>query len=117
MAFDKKDVRKIKNATQEELSKLQHEYETLTDNVRGMSPVGLFLIAVAGIAVILTFQSNVLDLVGLALFLWPLYIFVRRGAHKEGYFDGYYDLLTKMGGKANDSTHETHEHQDKPTQG
>ena len=92
-------MRKIKKATRDELDIVHKEYEALMASVRGMSPVGLFLIALAGIAVVLYFTSNLLDLVGLALMLYPLYVFIRRGAHREGYFEGYYDLMTKAEGR------------------
>lgn len=89
--------KKIKKATKEELGKLQQEYEALMGRVQGMSPIALLVIAVVGIVVILTFQSNFLDLIGLVLLLYPLYIFVQRSAHREGYFEGYYEMMTKMG--------------------
>jgi len=97
MKFNKKDVRKLKNATKEELGKLQKEYEALMKDVQGMSPAGLLMIAIAGIAVILFFRNNVMDFIGLIMILYPLYIFVQRGAHREGYFEGYYDMMTKLG--------------------
>lgn len=96
MKFSKKNVRKIKNATREELDNLQKEYESLIKNVNGMSPAGLLVIAVAGIAVILFFRSNLLDFIGLIMILYPLYVFVKRGAHREGYFEGYYEMMTKI---------------------
>jgi hypothetical protein len=95
MPFGKKEVRKIKKATQEELAMLHKEYNALMKNVNGLSPAGLLLIAIAGIAVILYFQSSILDFIGLVMLLYPLYIFIRRGAHREGYFEGYYEMLTK----------------------
>lgn len=100
MKFSKKDVRKLKSATKEELGKLQKEYEALMKDVQGMSPVGLLAIAVAGIAVILFFKNNVFDFIGLAMILYPLYLFIQRGAHREGYFEGYYDMMTKLGSQA-----------------
>ncbi|PIR41681.1 MAG: hypothetical protein COV30_02460 [Candidatus Yanofskybacteria bacterium CG10_big_fil_rev_8_21_14_0_10_37_15] len=96
MKLDKKNIRKIKNATKEELAKLQEEYETLLKDVRGMSPAGLLVIAAAGVAVILFFRNNFLDFIGLVMILYPLYIFIQRGAHRKGYFEGYYDLMTKI---------------------
>lgn len=112
MKFSKKDVRKIKSATKEELDKLQKEYEALTKNIRGMSPAGLLVIAVAGIAVILYFRNNLFDFIGLIMILYPLYIFIQRGAHREGYFEGYYDMMTKMG-----SHQAEHTNSEKPSQG
>lgn len=99
MKFNKKDVRKITNATKEELEKLQKEYEALMKDVNGMSPAGLIFIAVLGIAVILYFQSNLFDFVGLVMLLYPLYVLIQRGGHKEGYFEGYYDMMTKVGNR------------------
>ena len=97
MKFKKKDIRKIKNATKEEMGKLQDEYEALMKNVNSMSPAGLLAIAVLGIAVILYFRTNLLDFIGLIMLLYSLYIFIQRGAHREGYFEGYYDMMTKVG--------------------
>src|SRR3546814_15590340 len=97
MTFGKKDVRKIKKATQEELNRVQKEYESFMKNVHGMSPAGLLALAVAGIVLILLFQNNILDLIGLAILLYALYVFVKRGAHRKGYFEGYYDMMTKLG--------------------
>lgn len=99
MEIKKKDVKKIKNATKEELGKLQEEYKTASKNVSGMSPAGLLAIAVAGIVVIFYFQNKLLILIGLIMLLSPIYIFIRRGAHREGYFEGYYDMMTKFGSR------------------
>jgi len=106
MKFTKKDARKIKKATKEELDKLQNEYEALMDNVSGMSPAGLLLIAVAGVAVILLFRSNIFDLIGLAMLLYPLYILAQRGAHREGYFEGYYDMMKKASSRDDNTNSE-----------
>ena len=100
MAFEKKDVRKIKKATKEELGKLQQEYEAVVGNIRGMSLAGLLVIAVAGVAVILYFRSNVFDIIGLVLLLYPLYVLIQRGAHREGYLEGDYEMMTKAGTRA-----------------
>lgn len=100
------NVRKIKKATQEELSKLHEEYKAFSKSVGGMSPLGLFSIAVAGIVVILAFQSNLFDLIGLAMVFGPLYIFVHRGAHKKGYFEGYYEMMTKIGSRTESTNSE-----------
>lgn len=102
MKFNKKDVRKIKNATQEELSKLQEEYEAVTKNIHTMSPAGLMAIAVFGILVIIYFRNNFFDFIGLVLLLYPLYVFVQRGGHRKGYFDGYYDMMAKMNSRVKD---------------
>lgn len=112
MKFSKKDVRKIKKATKEELEKLQKEYEGLMDNVQGMSPAGLLAIAVGGVAAILFFRSNILDFIGLIMILYPLYIFVQRGAHREGYFEGYYDMMTKISSRPEGSSSERRETED-----
>lgn len=99
MEINKKNFKKIKNVTQEELNKLQEGYKTVNKNVSGMSLFGLTVIAIAGIAVILYFQNKFLVLVGLVMLLWPLYIFIRRGAHRDGYFEGYYEMMTKFGSR------------------
>ena len=100
MEYTKKNVGKIKNATKEELGKLQEEYEAVSKNVSGMSPAALLAIAVAGIAVILFFHRSILlVIIGLAMLLYPIYIFIRRGAHREGYFEGYYEMMTKLGSR------------------
>lgn len=93
--FEKKDVRKIKKATKEELGKLQYEYDALMGSIHGMSLAGLMIIALAGIAAILYFKHSLLDLLGLVLLLYPVYILIKRGAHREGYFEGYYEMMTK----------------------
>jgi len=100
MEHKKKEVKKIKKATEEELNKLHEQYKEATKNASGMSPAGLLLIAVAGIVVILLFHTIlVLILTGLVMLLWPIYIFIKRGAHREGYFEGYYELMTKLGSR------------------
>jgi Flp pilus assembly protein TadB len=100
MEIKKKDVKKIKKATQEEMSKLHEQYKEATKNVSGMSPAGLLAISVIGIAVIFFFHQNMLlILIGLVMLLYPIYVFIRRGAHREGYFEGYYDLMTKLGSR------------------
>jgi len=99
MEFKKKDVRKIKNATKEELEKLQDEYKAVTENIQGMSPAGLLMLGVAGVLIILYFKYMVFDLIGLVLLLYSLYVFIQRGAHRKGYFEGYYDMMTKLGSR------------------
>ncbi len=99
MEFKKKDVKKIQKATKEELGKLHEEYKAAKKNVNEMSAFGLLLISVAGIAVILFMQNKLLVLVGLVILLYPLYVFIRRGAHREGYFEGYYEMMTKFGSR------------------
>jgi hypothetical protein len=104
MVFEKKNVRKIKNATNEELGKLRKEYEAFVGGMHGMSVAGLLVIGLAGIAVILYFQSNLFDFVGLAMLLYPLYILIQRGAHREGYFEGYYEMMTKASSRDEQSS-------------
>ena len=100
MEHKKKDIKKIKKATKEELNKLHEQYKEATKNVSGMSPAGLLLISVAGIVVILLFHNTLaLILIGLIMLLYPIYIFIKRGAHREGYFEGYYELMTKLGSR------------------
>ena len=96
MEIKKKDVKKIKNATKEEMGKLQDQYKSVSKSVSGMSPLGLALIALAGVFVVLYFQNKFLVLVGLLMILVSLYVFIRRGAHREGYFEGYYEMMTKL---------------------
>ena len=102
MEFKKKDVKKIKKASQEELIKLHDKYKTVSKNVSGMSIAGLLLIAVAGIAVILFFPNKFLVLIGLIMLLCPIYVFIKRGAHREGYFEGYYEMMSKLGDREED---------------
>ncbi|MEK7589219.1 MAG: hypothetical protein AAB479_01130 [Patescibacteria group bacterium] len=104
MEIKKKDIKKIKHATKEELVKLHEEYKAVSKNVSGMSPAGLMLIAVAGVVVMFLFQNKFFVLIGLIMLLYPIYIFIRRGAHREGYFDGYYEMMTKLGARENEST-------------
>ncbi len=96
MEIKKKDIKKIKHATKEQLGKLHEEYKATTQNVSGMSPVGLLAIAVVGIVLMFLFPNRFFLLVGLILILYPIYVFVRRGAHREGYFEGYYEMMTKL---------------------
>ena len=108
MELKKKDVKKIKKATKEELTKLHETYKAVSKNVSGMSVIGLFLIAIAGIAVILFFPNKFLVLIGLIMLLYPIYIFIKRGAHREGYFEGYYEMMTKFGDRdESDSSEKT----------
>lgn len=95
----KKDVKKIKKATKEELGKLHEEYKTAVKSVSGMSVAMLMLIAIAGMIVIFVFSNKFLTLVGLIMLLFPIYIFIKRGAHREGYFEGYYELMSKLGSR------------------
>ena len=106
MEIKKKDVKKIKKASQEELAKLHEKYKTVSKNISGMSVAGLILIAVAGIAVILFFPNKFLVLIGLIMLLWPIFIFIKRGAHREGYFEGYYEMMTKFGDRDEDEKSE-----------
>jgi hypothetical protein len=99
MRYKKKDVKKIKKATEEELGKLKEQYKEVAENVSGTSPLGLLAIAIVGIIVTLYFQNKFLVLVGLLMILCPLYVFIRRGAHREGYFEGYYELMTRLGSR------------------
>ena len=99
MEIKKKDVKKIKTATKEQMDKLQDQYKTVSKSVGGMSPLGLALVALAGIFVVLYFQNKFLVLVGLLMILVSLYVFIRRGAHREGYFEGYYEMMTKLGSR------------------
>ncbi|MFA6338696.1 MAG: hypothetical protein WCW87_01375 [Candidatus Paceibacterota bacterium] len=110
MKFNKKNVGKIKNATQEELNKLHEEYKGVSKNVSGMSLAGLMVIAVMGIAMILYFQNKLFVFVGLVMLLYPIYIFIKRGAHREGYFEGYYEMMKKFGDRDENTT------SDKPDQ-
>lgn len=99
MEFKQKDVKKIKTATKEELGKLQEQYKSVSKNVDGMSPAGLLAIAIAGIIAILYFQNKFFVLIGLILLLYPIYVFIRRGAHRQGYFEGYYEMMKKFGAR------------------
>ncbi len=99
MEIKKKDVKKIKNATKEEMNKLQDQYKTVSKSVGGMSPLGLAIISLAGIFVVLYFSNKFLVLVGLLMIFGSLYVFIRRGAHREGYFEGYYEMMTKLGSR------------------
>ena len=71
-----------------------------------MSPAGLMAIAVLGVLVIIYFRNNFFDFIGLVMLLYPLYVFIQRGAHRKGYFDGYYDMMTKMNTRVEDKSSE-----------
>ena len=103
MEIKKKDMKKIKHATKEQLSKLHEEYRATTKNVGGMSPVGLFGIAVVGIIIMFLWPNRFFIVIGLIMLLYPIYIFIRRGAHREGYFEGYYEMMTKLGARENEN--------------
>ncbi|MFZ2072834.1 MAG: hypothetical protein WAV10_04140 [Minisyncoccia bacterium] len=99
MKINKKDVKKIKSATKEELGKLQEQYKTATKNVSGMSPIALLAISTVGIIIIFYFTNKLFILIGLILLLAPIYVFIKRGAHREGYFEGYYEMMKKLGSR------------------
>jgi hypothetical protein len=101
MKFNKKDIDKVKDMTKEEVEKLQEDYEMLVKGVRKMSTGGLVLLSVVGILVILFFQSNLIDFIGLLVFVYPFYVFAQREGHQGGFFDGYYQVL--KGGKKTDN--------------
>ena len=88
------------------MGRLQEEYKAVSGNIHGMSPVGLLFIAVAGVLVILYFKNSLFDLIGLAMIACPLYVFIQRGAHRKGYFEGYYEMMTKLGGRDEDTNSE-----------
>ena len=110
MEFKKRDIKKIKHATKEQLSKLHEEYKATTKNLNGMSPAGLFGIAVVGIVIMFLWPNRFFLLIGLILLLYPIYIFIRRGAHREGYFEGYYEMMTKFADRDQGPSEDTHEH-------
>lgn len=99
MEHNKKHIKKIKEATKEELGKLHEEYKAATKNVGGMSPIALIGISVVGIIMIFYFTNKFLILIGLILLLTPIYVFIKRGAHREGYFEGYYEMMKKLGSR------------------
>jgi len=99
MEIKKKDVKKIKKATKEELGKLHEQYKEATKNVSGMSPIALIGISVVGIIMIFYFTNKFLILIGIILLLAPIYVFIKRGAHREGYFEGYYEMMKKLGSR------------------
>jgi len=103
MEIKKKDIKKIKKATKEELAKLHEEYKEVSKNVGGMSPVGLSVIAIVGIVLMFLFPNRFFILIGLVMILYPIYVFIRRGAHREGYFEGYYEMMTKFGARDEDT--------------
>lgn len=95
----KKHARKIKDVTEEEFAELQSGYTKLMENVRSADTPMLLIIAVIGVAIVLMFRSPLFDLIGLIVFAYPIYLFVRQDGHEEGYFEGYYDHKCKVDDK------------------
>lgn len=91
----KKHARKIKDASEEEISKLQGEYKKLMGNINTMSSPMLLLISFIGVFIIIYFRSNFFDIIGLIILIYPFYLFVQKESHEEGFCEGYYDLMTK----------------------
>lgn len=94
----KKHSRKIRNATEEELSNLQAEYDKLMQNVSNASEPALLILSVLGVAIILLFDWGIIDFIGLLILIYPLYLFARNEGHQEGYYEGYYENMSKNGG-------------------
>ncbi len=96
----KKHARKLRNATEEELKELQEGYKSLLEKANGADSSILLIMAIVGIAIILLFKQGIFDAIGVIILVYSLYLFVQKEAHEEGYYEGYYDLMTK-GGKPN----------------
>ncbi len=95
----KKHARRLREVTEEEFSELRSSYEKLMENSRGADMPILLVIALIGVAIVLMARSPLFDLVGLIVFAYPIYMFVRQDGHEEGYFEGYYDHKCKVGDK------------------
>ncbi len=95
----KKHARKIKDVTEEEFSELRQGYERLMENSRGADLPVMLVIALIGVAIVLMARSALFDLIGLIVFAYPIYMFVRQDGHEEGYFEGYYDHKCQVGDK------------------
>ncbi|MFA5052957.1 MAG: hypothetical protein WC565_02790 [Parcubacteria group bacterium] len=91
----KKHARNIKNASEEEISRFREEYHKLMGNVETINSPLLLVLALIGVFIILYFKNNFFDIIGLIILIYPFYLFVRRGSHEEGFFEGYYDFMTK----------------------
>lgn len=91
----KKKVKKIKHASKEEIDMLKEEYQKVIGVVKGMTSPILFVVSLVGIFVILYFRNNFIDFIGLIVFIYPFYLFVQKEGHKDGFFEGYYNLLKK----------------------
>ena len=93
----KKHVRKLKHASEQELKELQGSYTRLMADVRRMDEPLLFLLMVVGLAIVLLFDWGIIDLIGLLILVYPLYLFARQDGHEEGYYEGYYEKMCDGG--------------------
>jgi hypothetical protein len=100
MNVKKKDVRKIKNATETEIKKLKEEYEIVTKNIHSIGNTVLILLCITGVATIFYFRDGFFDFVGFILFVYAFYTLSNRVGHQEGYLDGYYEASQRKDGTA-----------------
>lgn len=99
----KKHARKLRNATEEEFKELQEGYRGLLEKANRADSSVLLIMAVVGIAIILLFRQGIFDAIGVIVLVYSLYLFVQKEAHEEGYYEGYYDRMTKGGGASGNS--------------
>ncbi len=97
MKIKNKDARKIKNATEHELQKLDEAYGVLMKNIQVVSTSSLIMICIIGVATTVYFQNSILNFLGLMVFAYPFYIFANREGHRDGYFEGYYESMSAHG--------------------
>lgn len=90
----KKHAREIKNATESELSKLKEEYQKMMGGMQTMSSAGLLIVSLTGIFVILFFKNMFFDFLGILVFAYPFYLFVKKESHEEGFCEGGYHVMS-----------------------
>lgn len=100
----KKHARNIRNVSEEEFKELQEGYRKLVGNVQTMTSPMLMALSLLGVFVILYFRSNFMDIIGLLIFVYPFYLFVQKESHEEGFFEGYYDQMSKKGSSHDDKS-------------
>lgn len=94
MKINKKDVRKIKSATKEEIEKLKQEYEIVAKSIHWTSNTVLILLGIVGLATLFYFRNGFFEFIGFVgfmLFVYVFYTLANRVGHQEGYLEGYYE--------------------------
>jgi len=94
----KKDVRKIKSATKEELEKLKGDYDAWAKNSYYINNSTLVVLCVLSVAALFYFRNAVFDFIGFIVFVYTFYTLASRVGHREGYLDGYYEASHQIKG-------------------
>lgn len=92
----KKHAREIKDITEAELLLFKDEYQKMMGSVNTMSSAGLLILSLTGIFIILFFSNMFFDFIGILVFAYPFYLFVKKESHEEGFCEGrYYHAAAK----------------------